>query len=52
MVAVAKAHRFASRRSLRLRDLRDEPFAFYPRTTGAGLSHPAKQAALEGRAAR
>lgn len=39
VVAVPKAHRLAHRRSLRLVDLRDEAFVFYPRATGAGLSH-------------
>lgn len=39
VVAVPRAHRFAGRRSLRLMDLRDEAFVFYPRATGAGLSH-------------
>jgi DNA-binding transcriptional LysR family regulator len=38
VVALPSAHRFAQRRSLRLQDLRDEPFVLYPRPTGSGLS--------------
>jgi DNA-binding transcriptional LysR family regulator len=37
MVVVPKGHALDGRRSVRLEELRDELFVFYPRATGAGL---------------
>lgn len=38
VVAVPSGHRLASRKAVRLTDLKDEPFVLYPRATRLGLS--------------